>query len=273
VAALAGAAVFLLVLILGAVVPDPTAAAPASAAAATAARSTAAAHRSATPSPSPTPTSTSTSTSTSTASSSAAPSTTAPANPLAMTDDQRLKTRNDLVGLGGRLPNGIALTAPAAWAKWAGATPTYARDIDGCPHIAARLAASLGRGKWTYVYGTLPQGGCTWVPVPWIPNQPTAQRFFVTVEFEQGAVAGLLDRPTYCAGGDIAPTLDVPDVTGGAVLSGCDDANGPNFQLALPDAGGTGVWFLGATSGNEQTVYTPEEAMLALVDAARAVFG
>jgi hypothetical protein len=189
-----------------------------------------------------------------------------------MTADQQQKTRGELVDLGGRLPAGIALTAPAAWARWAGATPSYARDIDGCPHIAARLAQTLGGGRWTYVFGTLPQGGCTWVPVPWIPKQPTEQRFFLTVEFEQGPVDTLLQRPTYCAGGDVSPTLGVPDVARGAVLSGCDDANGPDVQLALPDSGGTGVWFLGSTSGVAQTRFSPEEGLVALVDAARAVF-
>lgn len=206
------------------------------------------------------------------------PTTTPPAlptgsNPLTMTEDQRAHTRTDLENLSGRLPTGVALTAPAAWARWTGSTPSYARDIDGCPHIAARLAQALGGGRWTYVFGTLPQSGCTWVPVPWIPNQPTEQRVFVTVEFEQGAVPPLLTRPTYCAGGDVAPALDVPDIAPGAVLSGCDDANGPNFQLALPDAGGTGVWFLGANSGIQQTKYTPEDALLAVVAAARVVYG
>jgi hypothetical protein len=258
VAALGGAAVFLLVSVVGSALPArPT---PALDVAGVAALTTAAPHTTARPTPTPTPTPTAT------------PTSTAPPNPLAMTDAQREKTRAELVQLSSRLPTGVALTAPAAWAKWAGATPSYARDIDGCPHIAAQLARSLGKGKWTYVFGTLPQGGCTWVPVPWIPNQPTPQRFFVTVEFEQGAVPALLHRPTYCAGGDVAPALDVPDLASGAVLSGCDDANGPDFQLAMPDARGTGVWFLGATSGVEQTRYAPEEGLLALVGAARTAY-
>jgi hypothetical protein len=176
-------------------------------------------------------------------------------------------------GVADRLPSGLALTAPAGWKRWAGATPSWPRDVDGCPHIAARMAASLGAGRWTYVYGTMPQGGCTWVPVPWIPNQPPAERFFVTVEFEQGDVPTLLQRPLTCAGGDVAPTLDVPAVASGSVLSGCDDADGPNLQLALPDAGGTGVWFLGSSSGEAQTRYAPEDALVSLVGALQAVYG
>jgi hypothetical protein len=252
VALLTGAAALLLVQVVYSALPAQP---PAALLAAPVAATTSAARPTATPTPTPAPTPTPSST-----------------NPLAMSEDQRQRTRSELESTGSRLPTGVALTAPAAWKKWAGSAPSYARDIDGCPHIAARMAASLGRGRWTYVFGTLPQGGCTWVPVPWIPNQPTEQRFFVTVEFEQGPVSSLLTRPTYCAGGDVSPALDVPDTAPGAVLSGCDDANGPNFQLSLPDAGGTGVWFLGATSGSAQTTYTPEDALLALVDAARAVY-
>lgn len=257
VALLAGAALLLLVQVVYSALPSRP---PAALLATPVARATAVPHATARPAPPTAATTTATPTPTN-------------ANPLAMTEDQRQKTRDELESVGSRLPTGVALTAPAAWAKWAGSTPSYARDIDGCPHIAARLAKSFGQGRWTYVFGTLPQSGCTWVPVPWIPNQPTEQRFFVTVEFEQGPVPSLLTRPTYCAGGDVSPALDVPDISPGAVLSGCDDANGPNFQLALPDAGGTGVWFLGASSGIDQTKYAPEEALLAVVDAARTVYG
>jgi len=261
VALLAGAALLLLVQVVYSALPaQPPAILAAAPVVATSSASSTAAHRTPAPTPTPTPTATPTPTPTDT-------------NPLAMTPEQRDRTRAELEDLGAHLPTGVSLRAPAAWARWAGATPSYARDIDGCPHIAARMAKSLGGGRWTYVFGTMPQSGCTWVPVPWIPNQPTAQRFFVTVEFEQGPVQSLLTRPTYCAGGDISPALDVPDVAPGAVLSGCDDANGPNFQLSLPDAGGTGVWFLGASSGIDQTRYAPEDALLAVVDAARAVYG
>jgi hypothetical protein len=258
VALLAGAALLLLVQVVYSALPAQP---PAALVAAPVAKTTSARHTTAPPAATTTATPTPTATATPT-----------PVNPLAMTADQREKTSTELATLSSRLPTGVSLTAPAAWAKWAGATPSYARDIDGCPHIAAKMAATLGMGRWTYVFGTLPQSGCTWVPVPWIPNQPTEQRFFVTVEFEQGTVSSLLTRPTYCAGGDVSPVLDVPDIAPGAVLSGCDDANGPNFQLSLPDAGGTGVWYLGATSGIDQTKYAPQDALLALVGATSTVY-
>jgi hypothetical protein len=265
VALLGGAAFFLLISVVGSAVPGLTtdgAAAPAT--------STAAPWAVATPSRSATPTP---SARTTTAPTTTATTSSTPANPLVMSDAQRAATEQEMQALADRLPAGVAMTAPAAWKRWAGATPSWARDVDGCPHIAARMAASLGAGRWTYVYGTMPQGGCTWVPVPWIPNQPAAERFVVTVEFEQGAVPALLQRRTTCAGGEASPTVDVPAVASGAVLSGCDDADGPNLQLALPDAGGTGVWFLGATSGQTQTKYVPADALLALVNATQAVYG
>jgi hypothetical protein len=255
VAVLAGAAVVLLVLVVGSAMPSQPVMGPAPGAAATPAALRATVASTASPTPAPTPAGTA-----------------APANPLAMTAAQRDATRRKLADLGARLPTGVSLTAPTAWKKWAGGTPSYAREIDGCPHLAARLAQILGGGRWTYVFGTLPQGGCTWVPVPWIPNQPTAQRFFLTVEFEQGTVSTLLQRATYCAGGDVAPALDVPDAAPGAVLSGCDGANGSSLQLALPDVTGTGVWFLGSTSGVEQTRYAPEDGLLALIEASRAAY-
>lgn len=178
--------------------------------------------------------------------------------------------REELTALADRLPSGVALHAPSSWAHWAGAPPSYARDVDGCPHLARRLGALLG-GRWTYVYGTLPQGGCTWVPVPWIPDQPVAQRFFLTVEFEQGPVAGLLQRTEYCAGGRVAPRVAAPQVPG-AVLSGCDDAAGPGYRLALPDTGGSGVWFLSGTAGVDEHAHAPGDGLLALLTAATAVF-
>jgi hypothetical protein len=242
VALLAAAAAYLLVLVVGTAVPDGPASMD-TALVATAAPTTAA--------PGP-----------------AAPSTTAP-DPT--TVDPASPLENSLAALHGRLPTGIALRAPTAWARWAGRTPSYARDIDGCPHIATKLAAALG-GRWTYVYGTLPQSACNWFPVPWNPNRPVTQRFYVTIEFQQGVVADLLRRTNYCAGGAPAPTVDASDAAAGAVLSGCDDAESASVQLALPDVGGTGVWFLGATSGVEQTALAPPEGLLALIGAAGAVY-
>ena len=128
VALLAGAAVLLLVQVVSSALPARPAAALT---AAPVARATVAAIPASRPSP-PAP-----------------PAPTAPTggNPLSMTEDQRARTRTDLASLGGRLPTGVSLTAPAAWARWAGSTPSYARDLDGCPHIAAKLADGLGGGK------------------------------------------------------------------------------------------------------------------------------
>jgi hypothetical protein len=176
-----------------------------------------------------------------------------------------------LIDLADRLPTGVKLTAPAGWARWAGAHPTYARDVDGCPHVSRRLGAALG-GRWTYVYGTMPQDSCVWMPVPWNPKQPADERFVFAIGFRQGAVHQLLADTTACTAGAPA-TLAVPDVGDGALLSGCTDPAGTRVRLALGDAGGTGVWFLDAASGPDQHVYTPATALPALVQATSAWFG
>jgi hypothetical protein len=189
--------------------------------------------------------------------------------PPAMSSEQYDKTRTELTALAARLPAHLTLTAPATWAQYAGQTPTYDADIVSCPHIADRLAADLG-ARWTYSHGKLPTGpfGCYWTPVPWIPD---VSRFFVSIGYETGTVPGLMQGMDFCAGGVEAPRVDVPAVGPGAVLYGCDDANGPGYNLAVPDAGGTGVFFLHATGGVQQSPSQVVDAMLAVIDgAARA---
>jgi hypothetical protein len=176
-----------------------------------------------------------------------------------------------LIDLADRLPTGVLLTAPPGWARWAGGHPTYARDVDGCPHVSRRLGESLG-GRWTYVYGTMPHDSCVWVPVPWNPKQPVDQRFTFAIGFWQGEAQQLLGAEQACDAGTPA-TLAVPDVAAGAVLSGCTDGAGTRVRLALADPGGTGVWYLDAASGPNQHAYAPATVLPALVQATTAWFG
>ena len=173
----------------------------------------------------------------------------------------------DLVALADRLPAGVSLAAPAAWA---GAAPVYADPIDGCPHIAAVLGEQLG-GRWTYAFGTLPQGpvGCSWVPVPYVPDRPPADRFFLTVGFEKGSVADLLTTAFDSGSSTPCPRLEVAAVAEGAVLTGCDVGG---VVLALPDAGGTGVWYLSSGGGEDQRTYSASDGLLALVDAVQKAY-
>jgi hypothetical protein len=189
--------------------------------------------------------------------------------PPAMSSEQDTKTRAELTALAARLPAQLTLTAPATWAQYAGQTPDYDQDIVSCPHIADRLAADLG-ARWTYSFGKLPTGpfGCYWTPVPWIPDRPPAERFFVSIGYETGTVPVLLQGMDYCMGGVEGPHVDAPAVRQGAVLYGCDDAGGPRYDLAVPDAGGTGVFFLHATGGAQQPPPQVEAAMLAVIDSA-----
>jgi len=191
--------------------------------------------------------------------------------PPAMSTEQYGKTRTELIALAARLPAHLTLTAPATWAQYAGQTPTYDQDIVSCPHIADRLAADLG-ARWTYTYGKLPTGpgGCYWTPVPWVPD---VSRFFVSIGYETGDVPELMQGMDYCAGGVESPRVDVPAVGQEAVLYGCDDANGPGYDLAVPDAGGTGAFFLNATGGVQQSPSQVADAMLAVIDGAARAYG
>jgi hypothetical protein len=176
----------------------------------------------------------------------------------------------ELIDLADRLPTGVKLTAPSAWARWDGAHPTWARDVDGCPHVSRRLGVALG-GRWTYVYGTMPQDACVWMPVPWNPNQPADERFTFAIGFRQGDAHQLLGTTATCDAASKA-TLAVPDIGAGALLSGCTDTAGSRVRLALADPGGTGVWYLDAASGVNQHAYAPATVLPALVQAASAWF-
>jgi hypothetical protein len=200
------------------------------------------------------------------------PSPTAAPPPAATTAPAPTGMQRELIDLAGRLPTGLSLTPPARWARWAGTRPRWLRDVDGCPHISRRLGATLG-ARWTYVYGTMPQDSCTWVPVPWNPRQPPDRRFTFAIGFRQGDVRHLLGTPPSCSATVPVATLRVPDVAPGAVLSGCDDVAGTRVRLALADPERTGVWYLDAASGTAQHDYVPAAALPALVQAASGRFG
>jgi hypothetical protein len=191
--------------------------------------------------------------------------------PVPMSTEQYARTRTALTALAARLPAHLTLTAPASWAQYAGATPTYDEDIVSCPHIADRLFADLG-ARWTYTFGKLPTGpfGCTWTSVPWVPD---VSRFFVSIGYQSGTVADLLKGMDYCSGGVESPHVDVPAVRQGAVLYGCDDVNGPAYDLAVPDTGGSGVFFVHATGGPQQTPAHVADALLAVLDGATRAYG
>jgi hypothetical protein len=195
-----------------------------------------------------------------------------PAPVQQMSPDALAMTRAELANLAARLPTHVSMTAPSGWRKANGATPTYSKPGVSCPQVYGWIGGRLG-GQWTYAFGALPQGSCTWVPLPYLPQLPTTDRFVVSIGFEQGAMPGLLRRPSFCAGNVAAPQLPVPAVAEGAVLTGCDDDVWPSFELRVPDAGGTGVWFLSSVSGRNQHAYAPSEGLLAALDGASHAYG
>lgn len=190
--------------------------------------------------------------------------------PPPMTDAQLAATRTELAALAPRLPH-LALTAPATWAQYAGSTPDYDQDIVSCPRIADRLAADLGN-RWTYTFGKLPTSpyGCNWSPVPWVPDVTTN---FVSIGYGTGTVADLTRGMESCSGGVDAPSLDVPQVGRGARLYGCDDVNGPGYDLAVPDTGGSGVFFLHSTGGPKTSAAQAANELLAVIDGATLNYG
>jgi len=179
------------------------------------------------------------------------------------------RSRTEIAALAARLPANVTLTAPAAWTR---RTPADAAPAGSCPQIFGWLANRLG-GSWTYVAGALPEGSCAWAPRPDALRQPTPDRFVVEIGFQRGDPASLLHRPPLCVSGAAAPRLAVPGVTRGAVLVGCDDGVLPSVELRVPDAGGSGVWFLRSASGANQHTYTPSDGVLAALDGASHAYG
>ena len=106
--------------------------------------------------------------------------------------------------------------------------------------------------------------------MPWIPD---VSRFFVSIGYQSGDVPGLMQGMDYCAGGVVGPRVNVPAVGPGAVLYGCDAAGGPGYDLAVPDTGGAGVFFLHATGGAQQSPSQVAGAMLAVIDGANRSYG
>jgi hypothetical protein len=170
------------------------------------------------------------------------------------------------------LQSALSLTSPV---DWVGKDPDQpaADGIATCPHLADRLAAELG-GRWTYTQGSLPTfGGCTWTPVPWVPEADPTLRYFEMVGFVPGADIRSSDSHVlYQAAGTQCPEIDAPAVAPGAFAARCQDPDDLEYDLVLPDAGGRGVWYLRTYAGHAQQGATAQEGLLGLIAAVRAVY-
>jgi len=192
---------------------------------------------------------------------------------VAMTAPERVAAEAELRAFAAaHLQSPVALTGPAGWA---GQDPGQAQPdgIATCPHLADRLEAELG-GRWTYTWGGLPgQGGCTWTPVPWVPEADPTLRFFETVAFLPGAdVRSANVHTMYQAAGTQCPQVDTPAVGDGAFAARCQDPDDLTYVLVVPDAGGRGVWELSTYAGHAQRGHTAPDGLLALVRAVQAVY-
>jgi hypothetical protein len=166
----------------------------------------------------------------------------------------------------------VSLTSPI---EWAGADPD--RPAPGgmatCPHLADRLGTQLG-GRWTYTFGSLPNyGGCSWTPVPWVPEADPTLRYFESVGFAPGVdVASADAHLRYQAAGTQCPEVDAPAVAPGAFAVRCQDPDDLTYELVVPDAAGRGLWSLRTYAGHAQTGHTAQEGLVALVAAAQAAY-
>lgn len=171
------------------------------------------------------------------------------------------------------LQSPVRLESPAEWARWGTDAPVYADDVDGCPTIAGRLGQLLG-GRWTYTYGTLPgPGGCTWTPVPWVPEADPTLRYFEGIAFTPGADVHSTETHTnYQAAGTACPEVAAPAVGEGAFVVRCQDPSDLTYELVLPDAAGRGVWSLSTYAGHAQTAHDAPGGLLALLTVAQAAY-
>ena len=197
---------------------------------------------------------------------SSAPSPTADADPGALADlDAVAATLTPL-----------ALTSPASWDRWLPAGkpfpgPSLEEEISTCPRLADRLSAALGQ-KMSYWTGTLPGGGCTWVPVPLEYDSPDYD-YVIGVGFvADGTTAESLARSFATAKGR-CPWTEVPTAARGAVLIRCATATSTHYTLALTDTRlPGGLWTLVADVKDRAAV--PASRVLpVLVEGAVAAFG
>lgn len=185
---------------------------------------------------------------------------------------QQATERADLAAEAARLTAPVALTAPTDWARWGSVTPNYAADVDGCPHLAARLTATLG-ARMSYWQGTLPEGpyGCSWVPTP-LTDDPSGHPYVLNVGWlADGTTTDELRTGFSERGGATCPGVEVPAVGAGAVLVRCEQPTDVEYSLVLRNAIGPGVWLLHARAGTDAR-HSAGQALAALVDAVERAY-
>jgi hypothetical protein len=95
----------------------------------------------------------------------------------------------------------------------------------------------------------------------------------VSIGYQHGVLPDLLTGMDFCAGGVEAPRLAVPAVHPGALLLTCNGTGDGGFDLFVPDTGGSGVFSLHSDGGSAVTNAKASAALLAILSAARHVYG
>jgi hypothetical protein len=146
------------------------------------------------------------------------------------------------------LPTPLALTSPATWDQWLPEGkpfpgPSLEEEISTCPRMADRLGEALGQ-KMSYWTGTLPGGGCTWVPVPLEYDSPDYD-YVISIGFQADGETAASLASRYATSRGPCPWKDVPGVAPGGVLVRCEALASTEYTLAVPDtrvAGG--LWIV-----------------------------
>jgi hypothetical protein len=172
------------------------------------------------------------------------------------------------------IPGG--LRSPVEWDQWLPEGkpfpgPSLEEEIATCPRLASRLTEALGQ-EMSYWTGTLPGGGCTWVPVPLEYDTPDYD-YVISVGFlADGTTPESLVRGFATAGGP-CPWIEAPTTAPGAVLVRCSTGTSGEHFLAVPDTRlPGGLWTLGVSVKDRAAV--PASAIFpVLIEGTVAAFG
>jgi hypothetical protein len=173
------------------------------------------------------------------------------------------------------------LRSPARWDQWLPDGKPYPGvdledDLSTCPVLSDRLEGIVGE-EMSYWTGTLPRGpfGCTWVEIP-LSGQDNDYDYVISVGFlADGTTVEDFRayREGHGQGAHACPSVDVPSVAAGTLLSRCASDGTTVYTLVLPDTRlDGGLWSLTVQSRNSTPV-RPAAILPVLVDGVAATFG
>jgi hypothetical protein len=216
---------------------------------------------------------TATSTAPSTVSGTSTPPATAVPSPTVDTDPAALA---DLDAVAAGLPTPLALSSPATWDQWLPEGkpfpgPSLEEEISTCPRMADRLGTALGQ-RMSYWTGTLPGGGCTWVPVPLEYDTPDYD-YVISIGFEADGETAASLAGRYATARGPCPWHDVPAVAPGGVLVRCAALGSTEYTLAVPDTRVAGGLWIVRVSTKDRAAVPAAQVFRTAVEGAVAAYG